>query len=87
MTHACNYGFKERLAIHLFTNVTNFIEKWTNIKLLSDKPVELAKRYFDLFPRHAEPLWTVSFIQIYMYMCIYNRVLKFLKLLIFSKMI
>ncbi|XP_065652158.1 bifunctional heparan sulfate N-deacetylase/N-sulfotransferase 3 isoform X3 [Hydra vulgaris] len=58
MTHACNYGFKERLAIHLFKNVTTFIEKWTNIKLLSDKPVELGKRYFGLFPRHAEPLWT-----------------------------
>ncbi|XP_047145758.1 bifunctional heparan sulfate N-deacetylase/N-sulfotransferase 4 isoform X2 [Hydra vulgaris] len=58
MTHACNYGFKERLAIHLFKNVTSFIEKWTNIKLLSDKPVELGKRYFGLFPRHAEPLWT-----------------------------
>lgn len=58
MTHSGNYGFKDRLAIHLFRNVTRFIRKWTNIKLRSDKPTELAKRYFELFPRQAEPIWT-----------------------------
>ena len=60
MTHACNYGMKERLAIALFKNVTTFLEKWTNLQLVGGTPVELAKKHFELFPKQLEPLWTVK---------------------------
>ena len=60
MTHQGNYGFKERLAIHLFSNVTRFIKKWTRLQLHAPPPTEMAKKYFELFPRNIEPQWGVS---------------------------
>jgi len=57
MTHAGNYGFQERLAIPLFKNVTTFIKRWTNIKLIGSSPVNLANKYFSLFPKQLDPLW------------------------------
>lgn len=58
MTHMNNYGLKERLAIPLFTNVTNFIGKWTNLELVHTDPVSMATKYFEIFSKQMEPLWT-----------------------------
>lgn len=66
MTHAGNYGFQERLAIPLFKNVTTFIKRWTNIKLIGSSPVNLANKYFGLFPKQLDPLWIVSVNKIYL---------------------
>ena len=60
MTHAPNYSYKERLAISHFKNVTGFIKKWTNLKLLGDTPLNLANKYFETFQKHLEPQWGVS---------------------------
>ena len=60
MTHMNNYGMKERLAIPLFKNLTDFVTKWTNIEMSTVPPVEMGNKYFELFHRHMEPLWTVS---------------------------
>ena len=60
MTHMNNYGLKERLAISLFKNVTNFVDTWTNLEVQSVPPVEMATKYFELFHKQMEPLWTVS---------------------------
>jgi hypothetical protein len=57
MTHLSNYG-NDRLAL-LWLNMTiQFIHKWTNLKLSTSPPLELAKHYFDLFPEEATtPFW------------------------------
>ena len=60
MTHMNNYGLKERLAIALFKNVTNFVDTWTNLDVQSVSPVEMATKYFEMFHKQMEPLWTVS---------------------------
>ena len=60
MTHMNNYGLKERLAISLFKNLTNFVDKWTNLEMQSVSPVEMANKYFELYHKQMEPVWTVS---------------------------
>ncbi|XP_071808785.1 bifunctional heparan sulfate N-deacetylase/N-sulfotransferase 3-like [Asterias amurensis] len=57
MTHMTNYG-SDRLALYTFDKVVNFVEMWTNIRLKAEKPVKLAKKYFEFFPQEKEPLWT-----------------------------
>jgi heparan sulfate N-deacetylase/N-sulfotransferase NDST2 len=59
MTHLSNYG-NDRLALYTFTNVIKFIQCWTNLRLMSLPPVELGKKYFELFPGEQEPIWHVS---------------------------
>ena len=59
MTHFGNYG-SDRLAIYTFKSVIKFLKKWTNLKLRTERPVELAKKYFDIFKDDAEPVWGVS---------------------------
>ena len=61
MTHMTNYG-SDRLALYTFDKVVNFVEMWTNIRLKAEKPVKLAKKYFEIFPQEKEPLWTVSYL-------------------------
>ncbi len=58
MTHQSNYA-KDRLAIYLFNNLFNFINCWTNLELHSLAPVDMVKKYFELYPLEREPLWTV----------------------------
>lgn len=52
-----NYA-KDRLAIFLFENVFQFISRWTQLELRTDRPLNLGKRYFSLFPEERQPLWT-----------------------------
>ncbi|XP_028415525.1 bifunctional heparan sulfate N-deacetylase/N-sulfotransferase 4-like [Dendronephthya gigantea] len=56
MTHLSNYG-NDRLALYTFTNVIKFIQCWTNLRLMSLPPLELGKKYFELFPGEVEPVW------------------------------
>ncbi|XP_022105719.1 bifunctional heparan sulfate N-deacetylase/N-sulfotransferase 4-like [Acanthaster planci] len=57
MTHMTNYG-SDRLALYTFDNVISFVQKWTNLRLKAAPPLELAKKYFDMFPEEREPVWT-----------------------------
>ena len=59
MTHISNYG-NDRLALFLFEHAINFIQKWTNIQLVTEPPLKLAEVYFNLYPSEKLPLWTVS---------------------------
>ncbi len=60
MTHVTNYA-TDRLALNLFKQLFQFTLTYTNIKLLTDKPLNLGKRYFEIFPEDKVPLWTVSY--------------------------
>ncbi|XP_038060079.1 bifunctional heparan sulfate N-deacetylase/N-sulfotransferase 4-like isoform X2 [Patiria miniata] len=57
MTHMTNYG-SDRLALYTFDNVVNFVQKWTNLKLKAESPLDLAIKYFDMFPEEQDPVWT-----------------------------
>ena len=59
MTHLSNYG-NDRLALYTFENVIEFVEKSTNLRLISVKPAELASIYFDMYPPEREAVWRVS---------------------------
>jgi heparan sulfate N-deacetylase/N-sulfotransferase NDST2 len=59
MTHVTNYA-KDRLAPYLFENLFKFITRWTKLELLTDRPLNLGRTYFSLFPEEKVPLWTVS---------------------------
>ncbi|XP_065063486.1 bifunctional heparan sulfate N-deacetylase/N-sulfotransferase 3-like isoform X2 [Rhopilema esculentum] len=56
MTHFGNYG-NDRLALYTFESVIEFIEQWTNLKMVTEKPVALAKKYFEFWPEDACPVW------------------------------
>ncbi|XP_062991680.1 bifunctional heparan sulfate N-deacetylase/N-sulfotransferase 3 [Elgaria multicarinata webbii] len=56
MTHLSNYG-NDRLGLYTFVNLANFVQSWTNLKLQTLPPVQLAHKYFELFPEQKEPLW------------------------------
>ncbi|MBN3317754.1 NDST4 sulfotransferase, partial [Atractosteus spatula] len=56
MTHLSNYG-NDRLGLYTFANLANFVQCWTNLKLRTLPPVQLAHKYFQLFPEQKEPLW------------------------------
>ena len=60
MTHSGNYA-KDRLALELFSLLFGFIRQWTQIELVTDSPVNLAKTYFEIFPEDKQPMWTVSY--------------------------
>ncbi|XP_065909201.1 bifunctional heparan sulfate N-deacetylase/N-sulfotransferase 4-like [Dysidea avara] len=57
MTHISNYG-NDRLALFLFEHTINFIQKWTNLQLVTEPPLKLAEIYFNLFPSEKLPVWT-----------------------------
>ena len=59
MTHMSNYG-NDRLALYTFETVVKFIQTWTNLKLMSIPPVELAQLYFTMYPQEKNPIWTVG---------------------------
>ncbi|GCB65674.1 hypothetical protein scyTo_0011901, partial [Scyliorhinus torazame] len=56
MTHLSNYG-NDRLGLYTFVNLANFVHCWTNLKLQTMPPVQLADKYFELFPEQKGPLW------------------------------
>ncbi|KAJ8918343.1 hypothetical protein NQ315_008036 [Exocentrus adspersus] len=56
MTHMSNYG-NDRLGLYTFESVIKFIQCWTNIKLSSAPPLQLAENYFKLYPGEADPVW------------------------------
>lgn len=60
MTHLSNYG-NDRLGLYTFVNLANFVHSWTNLKLQTLPPVQLAHKYFELFPEQKDPLWQVTF--------------------------
>lgn len=59
MTHLSNYG-NDRLALYTFHNVIKFIKCWTTLRVMSLSPLELGKKYFELFPSERQPVWHVS---------------------------
>uniref|UniRef100_A0A8C9RT65 [heparan sulfate]-glucosamine N-sulfotransferase n=2 Tax=Scleropages formosus TaxID=113540 RepID=A0A8C9RT65_SCLFO len=56
MTHLSNYG-NDRLGLYTFVNLATFVECWTNLKLHTLPPLQLAHKYFQLFPEQRNPLW------------------------------
>uniref|UniRef100_A0A8C1SQN4 [heparan sulfate]-glucosamine N-sulfotransferase n=1 Tax=Cyprinus carpio TaxID=7962 RepID=A0A8C1SQN4_CYPCA len=56
MTHLSNYG-NDRLGLYTFTNLANFLKCWTNLRLHTLPPLQLAHKYFTLFPEQRNPLW------------------------------
>ncbi|KAI8040766.1 hypothetical protein M5D96_006709, partial [Drosophila gunungcola] len=56
MTHMSNYG-SDRLALYTFQSVIKFLQCWTNLRLASAPPVQLAEMYFRLHPEEVDPVW------------------------------
>lgn len=56
MTHMSNYG-NDRLALYTFESVVKFLRCWTNVRLASAPPLQLANKYFQLRPDELNPLW------------------------------
>ncbi|XP_037813495.1 LOW QUALITY PROTEIN: bifunctional heparan sulfate N-deacetylase/N-sulfotransferase, partial [Lucilia sericata] len=56
MTHMSNYG-SDRLALYTFQSVIKFLQCWTNLKLASAPPIQLAEMYFRLHPEEVDPIW------------------------------
>lgn len=77
MTHMSNYG-NDRLGLYTFESVIKFIQCWTNLKLSSAPPLQLAESYFKLYPGEADPVWGVSvgmFCGFFIYFCLLLRIL------------
>lgn len=58
MTHLSNYG-NDRLGLYTFKKLLHFLQTWTHLRLQTLPPVQLAHKYFSLFPSDREPLWQV----------------------------
>uniref|UniRef100_A0A8B9CBB3 [heparan sulfate]-glucosamine N-sulfotransferase n=2 Tax=Anser TaxID=8842 RepID=A0A8B9CBB3_9AVES len=56
MTHLSNYG-NDRLGLYTFSNLASFVKSSTNLKLQTLPPLQLAHKYFELFPEQTDPLW------------------------------
>lgn len=56
MTHMSNYG-NDRLGLYTFESVIKFIQCWTNLRLISAPPLQLAENYFKLYPGESDPVW------------------------------
>jgi hypothetical protein len=57
MTHMTNYA-NDKLALFVLENVFKFLNKWTNLEFIAMPPLNLAQKYFELYPKDVEPLWT-----------------------------
>ena len=57
MTHMNNYA-NDRLGLYVFNKLFEFMSKWTNLKFVSLEPVQMAEKYFQMYPQDAEPRWT-----------------------------
>nr|KAF6401840.1 N-deacetylase and N-sulfotransferase 3 [Rousettus aegyptiacus] len=60
MTHLSNYG-NDRLGLYTFVNLANFVQSWTNLRLQTLPPAQLAHKYFELFPDQKDPLWQLDY--------------------------
>lgn len=58
MTHMSNYG-NDRLALYTFEAATKFLQCWTNLQLQSIPAIQLADKYFRMYPEENEPVWGV----------------------------
>ncbi|KAL1023953.1 hypothetical protein UPYG_G00049480 [Umbra pygmaea] len=56
MTHLSNYG-NDRLGLYTFVHLAEFISNWTQLQLHTLPPLQMAQRYFTLFPEQRDPLW------------------------------
>lgn len=56
MTHLSNYG-NDRLSLYTFESVLKFIKCWTNLKLSTIPPLQLAEKYFQMYPDETDPIW------------------------------
>ncbi|CAB1337053.1 unnamed protein product, partial [Coregonus sp. 'balchen'] len=56
MTHLSNYG-NDRLGLYTFKSLVAFLQTWTNLRLQTLPPIQLAHRYYTLFPNEKDPLW------------------------------
>ncbi|XP_035986575.1 bifunctional heparan sulfate N-deacetylase/N-sulfotransferase 2 isoform X2 [Fundulus heteroclitus] len=56
MTHLSNYG-NDRLGLYTFESLVKFVQCWTNLRLQTLPPVQLAEKYFQIFPEERNPLW------------------------------
>ncbi|NXE96565.1 NDST4 sulfotransferase, partial [Menura novaehollandiae] len=56
MTHLSNYG-NDRLGLYTFANLASFVKSSTNLQLQTLPPLQLAQKYFELFPEQTDPLW------------------------------
>ncbi|KAI5168162.1 Bifunctional Heparan Sulfate N-Deacetylase/N-Sulfotransferase 3 [Manis pentadactyla] len=56
MTHLSNYG-NDQLGLYTFVNLASFMQSWTNLRLQTLPPMQLAYKYFELFPDQKDPLW------------------------------
>uniref|UniRef100_A0A674ARA1 Bifunctional heparan sulfate N-deacetylase/N-sulfotransferase 1 n=1 Tax=Salmo trutta TaxID=8032 RepID=A0A674ARA1_SALTR len=56
MTHLSNYG-NDRLGLYTFRNLVKFLQTWTNLRLQTLAPVQLAQRYLRIFPEERDPIW------------------------------
>ena len=56
MTHMPNYCC-DRLAPYTFETVANFASCYTNLDLRTVPPLQLAEKYFDLFPEEKSAVW------------------------------
>ncbi|ESO93397.1 hypothetical protein LOTGIDRAFT_232790 [Lottia gigantea] len=56
MTHLSNYG-NDRLALYTFEGALKFLKCWTNFNLKSLPPLQLALKYFEMFPEERDPIW------------------------------
>uniref|UniRef100_A0A8C6ML32 Bifunctional heparan sulfate N-deacetylase/N-sulfotransferase 1 n=1 Tax=Nothobranchius furzeri TaxID=105023 RepID=A0A8C6ML32_NOTFU len=56
MTHLSNYG-NDRLGLYTFKSLVMFVKTWTNLKMQTLPPIQLAQKYFSLFPSERDPLW------------------------------
>lgn len=59
MTHLSNYG-NDRLGLYTFKSLVMFVKTWTNLKMQTLPPIQLAQKYFSLFPSERDPLWQVK---------------------------
>lgn len=62
MTHLSNYG-NDRLGLYTFKHLVRFLNSWTNLKLQTLPPVQLAQKYFQIFSEEKDPLWQVYLVQ------------------------
>lgn len=59
MTHLSNYG-NDRLGLYTFESLVKFVQCWTNLRLQTLPPIQLAEKYFQIFPEEMDPLWQVQ---------------------------
>lgn len=59
MTHLSNYG-NDRLGLYTFKHLVRFLHSWTNLRLQTLPPVQLAQKYFQIFSEEKDPLWQVG---------------------------